>query len=199
MGLFLMHYFGLSLIWAVCVCECDTTPCAPATAVTCRFAVCLYVCVCVCVCVIGLPRYMPYLRAMGFEGSVLFHTSTGKWVTLELDTVSMAAHYKGQERPKCRGCLTPPTLWPLKITVKWLTYLTNAIVQKVCLSSAFPHRICVHTSHEVREETSKGLSRPCWNQAFIGCDTEPGKALYKCVDTRTQVQHRDKYRNWQDS
>lgn len=29
--------------------------------------------------------------------------------------------------------------WPLNMTVKWFTYLTNAIMWKVCFSSIFPH------------------------------------------------------------
>lgn len=45
--------------------------------------------------------------------------------------------YKGEERQ--RWSLTQPTLWPLKMTVKWLTYLTYAIMRKVCFGPISPH------------------------------------------------------------
>lgn len=48
---------------------------------------------------------MPYVSARGFVGSVIFHTPLGKRVTLEQNTLPVAASYKEEERQRC---LAPP-------------------------------------------------------------------------------------------
>lgn len=133
---------------------------------------CVYACVCVHVCalyVIRTPCDMPYLSARGFVGSVLFHTPPGKWVTLD-QTYHLWQHVtKAKEGRGWRwevggeGGLTQPTRWPLKMTVKWLTYLTNAIVWRVCFSSIFPrsltaklltrHMFTYHARSEKKHQT----------------------------------------------
>lgn len=128
--------------------------------------VCVWGCILACMCVIHVIRLacdMPYFSVRGSVGSVLFHTPSGKWVTLEQNIPPVAARYKGEERQRWRGCLT---WWPLKMTVKWLTFLTNAIMWKVCFSSIFLHPYnylwtgyteC-YILHKVRKETSNTLS-----------------------------------------
>lgn len=109
----------------------------------------MHVCVHVCALyVIRPPCDMPYFSARGFVGSVLFHTPPGKWVTLEQNIPPVTARYRGKGRPRLEmggggveGGLTQPTRWPLKMTVKWLTYLTNAIAWRVCFSSIFPRSL----------------------------------------------------------
>lgn len=132
---------------------------------------------------------MPYFSARGFVGSVLFHTPPGKWVTPEQNIPPVTARYKGEERQRWRGCLTQPTRWPLKMTVKWLTYLTNAIMWKVCFSSIFPHTPiaklwtgCMFT-HLTRSE--KKHQTDCWGLVGPGFFWLPfvaltWKALWKC-------------------
>lgn len=111
---------------------------------------------------IRLACDMPYFSARGFVGSVIFHTPLGKWVTLEQNMLPVAASYKEEERQRC---LARPTQWPLRMTVKWFTHMTNASVWKVffqpCVFSLVS-RICAHAPREVRKETSNTLSIPCW-------------------------------------
>lgn len=76
---------------------------------------------------IRLACDMPYFSARGFVGSVIFHTPLGKWVTLEQNMLPVAASYKEEERQRC---LARPTQWPLRMTVKWFTHLTNASMWK---------------------------------------------------------------------
>lgn len=110
------------------------------------------ICMCVRACVSALcykaALWHAILQCQRFcRVSAISHTS---WKMSDPGTKHTACDSTLQRRRKAavgdggwgvEGGLTQPTRWPLKMTVKWLTYLTNAIVWRVCFSSIFPRSL----------------------------------------------------------